>query len=51
MIRVDEQDGAGRETMSEMLEQNVSGSFNHYKTVDSPPREVENLGSFAHRMT
>lgn len=30
--------------MSEMPEQNVSGSFNHYETLDSPPSEVGNHG-------
>lgn len=32
--------------MSEMPEQNVSGSFNHYKTLDSPQSEVGNHGGF-----
>lgn len=33
-------------TMSEMPEQNVSGSFKQYKTLDSPPSEVGNHGGF-----
>lgn len=32
--------------MSEMPEQNVSGSFKQYKTLDSPPSEVGNHEGF-----